>query len=157
MFRRLTTAAGPPPKNGLPPAHTYKGWEERRQGRFRRKVRPQGPTTWSLSPPATQLAAPQPPAASPSPCPESIMSRLRRDAAAHAVKVRVSSQGWGYGGLKSSPVLAVKPVISRGRYCIRLRRVLTSAATWSMVRLARLARLVFRCDHTASTGFSSGA
>src|SRR5205814_1919334 len=86
-------AAGPPPKNGLPPAHTYKGWEERRQGRFRRKVRPQGPTTWSLSPPATQLAAPQPPAASPSPCPESIMSRLRRDAAAHAVKVRVSSQG----------------------------------------------------------------
>src|SRR5437773_12249761 len=99
MFRRLTTAAGPPPKNGLPPAHTYKGWEERRQGRFRRKVRPQGPTTWSLSPPATQLAAPQPPAASPSPCPESIMSRLRRDAAAHAVKVRVSSQrvrdlGW---------------------------------------------------------------
>src|SRR5213083_683867 len=92
MSRRLTTAAGPPPKNGLPPAHTYKGWEERRQGRFRRKVRPQGPTTWSLSPPATQLAAPQPPAASPSPCPESIMSRLRRDAAAHAVKVRVSSQ-----------------------------------------------------------------
>src|SRR5438046_10244152 len=67
------------------------------------------------------------------------------------------NKGWGYGGLKSSPVLAVKPVISRGRYCIRLRRVLTSAATWSVVRLVMLVRLRFRCDHTASIGFSSGA
>src|SRR5260370_12688922 len=60
-------------------------------------------------------------------------------------------------GLKSSLVLARKPLMSAGRYCIRLSRVLTRAVSWARLRLARLARDRFRCDQTGSTGFSSCA
>jgi hypothetical protein len=35
--------------------------------------------------------------------------------------------------------------------------VFTSAVSWLMSRLTRLARDLFRCDHTASTGLSSEA
>ena len=60
-------------------------------------------------------------------------------------------------GAKSRPVFAMYPSIRLGRYCMRLSRVLTSAVSWSMPCLARLARDRFRWDHTASTGLSSGA
>src|SRR6266567_962723 len=50
-------------------------------------------------------------------------------------------------GLKSSLVLARKPSMSAGRYCIRLSRVLTRTVSWARLRLARLARDRFRCDH----------
>jgi len=60
-------------------------------------------------------------------------------------------------GVRSSLVPAGKPSRRPGRYCIRRSRVFTSAVSWPMPRLARLARDLFRCDHTGSTGFSSGA
>jgi competence protein ComEC len=60
-------------------------------------------------------------------------------------------------GPKSSPVLARKPASSRGRYCIRLSRVFTSAVSSVMVCLVRLASDRFRCAHTGSTGLSSWA
>lgn len=41
-----------------------------------------------------------------------------------------------------------------GRYCIHLSRVFASAVSWLMLRLARLARDLFRCDQT---GLSSQA
>ena len=41
--------------------------------------------------------------------------------------------------------MARKPSRRAGRYCIRLSRVLTSAVSWPMLRLARLARDLFRC------------
>jgi hypothetical protein len=46
--------------------------------------------------------------------------------------------------------------MSPGRYCIRLSRVLISAASWARLRLARLATDRLRRDQTASTGLSSG-
>ena len=52
---------------------------------------------------------------------------------------------------------ARKPLRSPGRYCIRLSRVFTSVVSWMMLRFARLARDLFRCDHTGSTGLSSCA
>ncbi len=67
-------------------------------------------------------------------------------------------QFWGLRkGLKSSVVPARKPSRRPGRYCILLSRVFTSAVSWAMSRLARLARDLFSTDQTDSTGFSSGA
>jgi uncharacterized protein YcgI (DUF1989 family) len=60
-------------------------------------------------------------------------------------------------GVRSRPVLARKPSSRPGRYCIRLSRVLIRAVSWARLRLARLARDLFRCDQTGSTGFSSCA
>ena len=60
-------------------------------------------------------------------------------------------------GLYSSPVLARKPASSAGRYCIRLKRVFTSAVSSAIVCLVRLASDRFRCDQTGSTGLSSWA
>lgn len=57
--------------------------------------------------------------------------------------------------MRSSPILARNPAISSGRYCMRRSRVLIRRVSWSTVRLARLARLGLRWDHTASTGLSS--
>jgi len=44
-----------------------------------------------------------------------------------------------------------------GRYCIRRSRVFTSAVSWPMSCLMRLASDRLRFDQTGSTGFSSGA
>ena len=66
--------------------------------------------------------------------------------------------GRGYKkGVRSSRVLARKPPMRPGRYCIRFRRVLTRVVSWLRLRLARLARERLRCDHTSSTGSSSCA
>jgi hypothetical protein len=54
-------------------------------------------------------------------------------------------------------VLARKRSRRSGRCCIRLSRVLTSAVSWLRLRLAMLARDLFRCDQTGSTGLSSRA
>ena len=60
------------------------------------------------------------------------------------------------GGVKSSLVPARKPAIRSGRYCIRLSRDLTSAVSWVMSCLARLAR--DRLYSTmGATGFGPGA
>ena len=58
---------------------------------------------------------------------------------------------------RSRPGLARKPSSRPGWYCIRLSRVLTSAVSWPMSCLTRLASDRFRTDQTGSTGFSSGA
>jgi hypothetical protein len=59
--------------------------------------------------------------------------------------------------VKSRRVLAMNASSSPGRYCIRLSRVLTSAVSWAMLRLARFASDRFRCDHTSPAGLSSCA
>ena len=51
-------------------------------------------------------------------------------------------------GVKSSLVPARKPSMRPARCCIRLSRVFTSAVSWPMSRLARLARDLFRTDRT---------
>lgn len=53
--------------------------------------------------------------------------------------------------------LGYEPSMRPGRYCIRFRRVFTSAVSWSRLCLARLAADLFRCDHASSTGWSSAA
>jgi hypothetical protein len=60
-------------------------------------------------------------------------------------------------GVRFRRVLARKPSRRPGRYCIRLSRVFTSAVSSVMLRLARLARDLLRCDQTCSTGLSSCA
>jgi len=60
-------------------------------------------------------------------------------------------------GVRSRPVLARNLARSAGRYRIRLSRVFTRAVSWGRLRLARLARDLFKCDHTGSTGLSSCA
>ena len=55
-------------------------------------------------------------------------------------------------GARSRPVLARKPSRSAGRYCIRLSRVFTRAVSCARLRLARLARDLFKWDHTGSDG-----
>ena len=57
--------------------------------------------------------------------------------------------------MRSRRVLARNPSRRAGRYCIRLSRVFTSAVSWAMLRLARLARDLLRWDQTSSTGLSS--
>jgi hypothetical protein len=47
--------------------------------------------------------------------------------------------------------LGKESVDERGRYLIRLRRVLISAANWAMLRLARLASDNLRCDQFRRT------
>src|SRR6266498_5895846 len=54
-------------------------------------VEPQGPTTWSLSPPTPSLPQP-PPAGKPHHHALPQVFRLRRNAAAHVAEIRVSSQ-----------------------------------------------------------------
>ena len=49
-------------------------------------------------------------------------------------------------------MLARNPSSRAGRYCIRLSWVFTSAVSWLMLSLARLARDPFRCEQTSSTG-----
>ena len=49
------------------------------------------------------------------------------------------------------------PSRSSGRYCIRLSRVFTRAASWSMPVAAQLPRPRLRWDQTPSVGLSSGA
>ena len=67
-------------------------------------------------------------------------------------------QWWGLRkGVRSSPVPARNPSRRAGRYCIRLSRVLTSAVSWPMSRLTRLASDRLRCAHVRSTGLSSCA
>ena len=62
---------------------------------------------------------------------------------------RVCSPAAETAGGRSRPVLARKPSMRPGRYCIRLSRVFTSAVSWSRLCLVRLARDLFRCDQTA--------
>ena len=59
-------------------------------------------------------------------------------------------------GVRPSLVPARKPPGRPGRYRSRLSRVFTSAVSWLMSRLARLAR-DFRCDRTDPAGLSSCA
>src|SRR6516162_1787820 len=80
-----------------------------------------------------------------------------RGAKSQRLKLKGTFDWAGHGRVRSSPVLARKPSIRPGRYCIRLSRVLTSAASWSRPCLVRLARDLFKLDQTPSTGFSSGA
>ena len=54
-------------------------------------------------------------------------------------------------GVRSSLVPVRKPSTRPGSYCMCLSRVLASAVSWAMSRLARLARERFRWDQTDAT------
>ncbi len=70
-----------------------------------------------------------------------------------------SGNGWRYGGCGSRvrPVWARNPVMSSGRYWMRLRRFFTVAVSWSTLQAVRLPRQRFMCAHTPSAALSSGA
>src|SRR3954464_11624954 len=72
-------------------------------------------------------------------------------------ELKIINGGCYRNGPNSSPVPTWKPTRSSGRYCIRLRRVFTSAASSARVCLVRLASDRFRCAQTGSTGLGPGA
>jgi hypothetical protein len=77
--------------------------------------------------------------------------------AAQGVALTIFNCGSYWRGVRSSLGLARKPSRRPGWYCIRRSRVLTSAVSWPMSCLTRLASDRFKLDQTGSTGFSSGA
>ena len=99
--------------------------------------------------PTTSWPPTWPPAPDPAPSP-----------AAHAAedaRLTIFNCGSYWRGVRSSRGLARKPSRRPGWYCIRRSRVLTSAVSWPMSCLTRLASDRCKLDQAGSTGSSSGA
>ena len=86
-----------------------------------------------------------------------VIVSLLADGSAERTDLTIFNCGSYRRGVRSSLVLARKPLSRPGWYCIRRSRVLTSAVSWPMSCFTRLASDRFRTDQTGSTGFSSGA
>src|SRR3954471_13807250 len=69
--------------------------------------------------------------------PVTAASPLRHKHTADDARLKMINGGCYRNGPNSSPVLTWKPTRSSGRYCIRLRRVFTSAASSARVCLFR--------------------
>jgi hypothetical protein len=70
---------------------------------------------------------------------------------------RPAFEPYGGWGSRLSPVWARNPLMRAGRYWMRLSRFLTTAASWSTSRTARLPRPFFMFAQAPSAGLSSGA
>jgi hypothetical protein len=70
----------------------------------------------------------------------------------HTELERPAFEAYGGWGSRLSPVWARNPLMSAGRYWMRLSRFLTMAAGWSVLPGARLPRPFFMFAQTTSAG-----
>ena len=81
------------------------------------------------------------------------LARTRPTVFATTEVERPAFGSYGGWGSRLSPVWARNPSMRAGRYWIRLSRFLTTAASWSTSRTARLPRPFFMFDQMLSVGW----